>query len=120
MWLIELALGSPGRALHMNRDEQIENVRAAGTLWESLPGASVRSLLGRADGYTKAAKPSRAEIEERLRNLLFPATQSLRAGERAAAESVKLIQEALKKLRQNVQPALVYDYLLMQLARQRK
>jgi len=118
--LIELALGSPGRALHMSRDEQIEGIREAEALWQSLPGESPASIGARGDPSMKSARPTRAEIEERVRRLLVPATQTLRSGDAAAAAPIRLMEEALIKLRQNVQPGLVYDYLLMQLTQQRK
>ena len=45
------------------------------------------------------------------------ATRALRGGDTRADEPVRLIENALTQLRQNVQPALVYDYLLLRLAK---
>ncbi|HVO32812.1 MAG TPA: AAA family ATPase [Elusimicrobiota bacterium] len=118
--MIELALGSPGRALHASREEQVQAHAEAEALWESLGLAAPATLLSRADGRSKAVKPGRAEMEDRLRALLVPASRSLRQGDSRAPESVRLIEDALEQLRQNVQPALVYDYALLKLARQRR
>jgi DNA polymerase III subunit delta' len=118
--LLELALGSPGRALRMNRQEQIEEALAAEALWQALPQQRPSQLLTRSEGRSRAARPGRGDIEEKVRCLLVPAARGLRAGDPKAARSVGLIQSALQQLRQNVQPALVYEYLLIQLAQQRK
>jgi hypothetical protein len=107
--LIELAQGSPGRALHMSREEQILLTREAEELWEA--------LKIRRPALSKATRATRDDIEERIHGLLIPATRALRAGDRTAAPSVEHLQKALTQLRQNVQTTLVYDNLLLQLAR---
>src|SRR5207247_552844 len=109
--LIELARGSPGRALHENRQEQIQAVREAEELWQRLPGQKpgdiVRSLEGRG-----RARTTRAEAEERVTALLVPAVRDLRSpqtsgGRAEAAHRLELLQAALTQLRRNVSPGLV-------------
>ena len=119
MRIIELALGSPGRALRMSREDQIQGVLEAEALWQSLPGQPPNQILSKSDGRGKS-RPTRADIEGRIRCLLLPAARALRGGELQATGSVQLIQDALQKLRQNVQPSLVFEQLLLKLARQRK
>ncbi len=118
--LTEMALGSPGRALHLSRDEQIEAVREAEKLWQSLGKLTPSRLLHEAGGRSKSFKPNRAEIEQQIHSLLVPAARALRAGDMRAREPVRSIQSAFAQLRQNVQPALVYDYLLLRLSKERK
>jgi DNA polymerase-3 subunit delta' len=114
--LTEMALGSPGRALHLSREEQIESIQEAERIWQALARpVSARALHDA--GNRKSAKPNRMDIEERIHGLLIPATRDLRAGDARARQSVQLLQNAAAQLRQNVQPALVYDNLLLQLAR---
>ena len=117
--LSEMALGSPGRALHLSREEQIVAVQEAERLWPALremtPSRVVRETGGR-----KSSKPNRAEIEGQIHSLLVPAARAMRAGDAGARQPVQLLQSALTQLRQNVQPALVYDNLLLQLSRARQ
>lgn len=117
MRLIELALGSPGRALHMNRQEHIQAIQEAEALWQKLPGRRPAEMIRALEGRGRAA---RGDIEQRVTALMIPAMRELRAGRPEAADSVQRLQAALTQLRQNVQPALVYDHLLLQLAKQRK
>jgi DNA polymerase-3 subunit delta' len=118
--LTEMALGSPGRALHLNREEQIEAVREAEQLWQSLGTMTPSRLLHEAGGRSKSFKPNRADIERQIHSLLVPAARALRAGDMRAQKPVRHIQSALTQLRQNVQPALVYDYLLLRLSKEKK
>jgi DNA polymerase III delta' subunit len=117
--LMEMALGSPGRALHLNREEQIEAIQGAERLWQTL-GQMTPVRVMQETGARKTSKPNRAEIEGHIHSLLMPAARALRAGDPGATEPVRVIQRALTQLRQNVQPALVYDYLLLQLAKAKK
>jgi DNA polymerase III delta' subunit len=118
--LIELALGSPGKALHLNREEQIESLREAEELWETIPHEKRAAAMAHSEGRTKATRPTRTDIEVKVQALLLPAGRALRAGDPAAVSSITLIQNALTQLRQNVQPSLVYEYLLMQLTEKRR
>jgi DNA polymerase-3 subunit delta' len=120
MRLIELALGSPGRALHMNRAETIEALQEAEELWTTVAAKRPAEILAKGESRLKANRMSRAEVEERLQQLLIPALRDLRSGKVGATCSVRLLQQALTQLRQNVQPQSVYDHLMLQLARQRK
>ena len=104
------------RSAHMSH-ETIEAHRQAEMLWNSIGKESPARLLHHAGGRSKAAKPTRVEIQEQISSLLIPAARALRAGDVRAGDSVQYIQNALTQLRQNVQPALVYDYLLLRLAR---
>jgi DNA polymerase III subunit delta' len=115
--LAEMALGSPGRAVHLSREEQIEAVQKAEHLWQSLGQLSPSRVLHDAGGLSKSSKPSRGDIEQHIHSLLVPATRALRAGEADASRPIQIIQSALAQLRHNVQPALVYDNLILQLAR---
>jgi DNA polymerase III delta' subunit len=117
--LIELAQGSPGRALHMSREEQIQAVLEAEALWGAIPGQTPGRILSKNDGRGKGSRPTRNDIEERLNCLLLPASRAMRSGDAKATQSIRLIQEALRKIRQNVQPSLVFEHLLLQLAQQR-
>lgn len=119
MRLVEMAIGSPGSAMHLNREEKIESILEAEALWQALPGQRPAAIVGRTEGRPRAAKVTRPEIQERLNDLLVPAIRSLRAGDPAAPRSVAQIQQAFQQLRQNVSPALVYEHLLLTLARQR-
>jgi hypothetical protein len=118
--LIELALGSPGRALRMSREERIQAIEEAERLWQALPAQNAAQILVRGDAPSRGARATRGEIEERLEFLLWPALRELRGGRAEARRPVRLLQEALTQLRQNVQPQLVYDNLLLQLAGRRK
>jgi DNA polymerase III delta' subunit len=115
MRIIELALGSPGRALHMSREDQLQGVLEAEALWQSLAGQPPSQIVSKADGRGKT-RPTRADVEARIRCLLLPAARALRAGELRATRSVSLIEDALLKLRHNVQPGLVFEQLLLKLA----
>jgi DNA polymerase III delta' subunit len=117
--LAEMALGSPGRALHLSRGEQIEAVRVAEQLWQSLEKESPSRIMHESGGRPKPQKPNRTEIESQIQSLLVPASRALRGGDTGAIAPVRLIQSALTQLRQNVQPGLVLDNLLLQLARKR-
>jgi DNA polymerase III delta' subunit len=117
--LAELALGSPGRAVHLNREEQIESLQEAERLWQALETLPPSRLIHEAAGRPKSAKPHRQEIEQHIQSLLVPAARALRSGDPTAAEPVRLIQSALTQLRHNVQPGLVYDNLLLQLSMSR-
>ncbi len=59
-------------------------------------------------------------MEQQIQRLLVPAARALRSGEAGAQEPVKHLQNALTQLRQNVQPGLVYDNLLLRLAASRR
>jgi DNA polymerase III subunit delta' len=115
MAVIELAQGSPGKALHMSRLDKVESLQEAEALWEGLSTLSPSQVLARADVRGKAAKPARAEIEDRIHSLLMPAVRELRAGQTGASQKIRLLEGALQQLRQNVQPALVYENVLLQL-----
>ena len=105
-------------ALHFSHEE-IEAHRQAEDLWQSLATASPARLVQAADGRARTAKIGRTEIEQQIQALLMPAAQALRSGDPQAQEPVRLLQNALTQLRQNVQPGLVYDNLLLQLNKQR-
>jgi DNA polymerase-3 subunit delta' len=113
--LLELARGSPGRALHMSRQEQIQATVEAETLWQDLAARGPAGAVARWEG--RGQKVTRPEMEERVKRLRVPAQRALHDDEPGAAEAIRAIQAALQQLRQNVQPALVYDYLLLQLTR---
>jgi DNA polymerase-3 subunit delta' len=99
--------------------EQIEEHRQAEELWQSLSRLSPSEVTHQAGGR-KFTKPTRAEIQQQIESLLVPAARALRAGDMRASEPIRHIQGALTQLRQNVQPALVYDYLLLRLSKDRK
>ena len=117
--LTEMALGSPGHALHLNREEQIEAIREAENLWQKLGTLTPARVLHETGGR-KAMKPNRMDIERQIQSLLVPAARAMRAGDVKAKEPVRVIQNALTQLRQNVQPGLVYDNLLLRLAKAKK
>jgi DNA polymerase-3 subunit delta' len=117
--LAEMALGSPGRAMHLSREEQIEAVQKAELLWQSLGKESPSHVIHEGTGRPRAQKPNRSEIESQIQSLLVPASRALRAGDTEAIAPVRMIQSALTQLRQNVQPGLVLDNLLLQLSRKR-
>jgi DNA polymerase-3 subunit delta' len=117
MRLIELAAGSPGRALRLNRAEQIQNASEAETLWKDLPGMVPGKILARPESRSRTTASQRVDVEEQLQQLLSPALRALRSGQPFAARKLELIQEAQKQLRQNVPPSLVYDHLLLKLSR---
>jgi DNA polymerase-3 subunit delta' len=117
--LAEMSLGSPGRALHLSREEQIESVQRAEQLWQSLAKESASRIIHETGGRPRGQKPNRADIEAQIQSLLVPASRALRSGDVNAIAPIRLIQSALTQLRQNVQPGLVLDNLLLQLAPKR-
>ena len=102
-----------------SREEQIQAVLEAEALWGALQSETSVRGINKSEGRSKATRPTKAEIEARLNMLLLPAARSMRAGNTRAMGSIHLIQEALRKIRQNVQPSLVFEHLLLQLAQQR-
>ena len=95
--LIELALGSPGRAFHLNREEQFQAMEEAETLWERL-GKSGRQGMRHRYSPKVAARHElgRAEMEPKLLGLLVPGpTRDAPGRSSSAATSVGLIQDAL-------------------------
>lgn len=114
--LMELALGSPGRALHWSRDEELKAAEEAEALWQGRRDLRPDRILSRAEGRGRGAKPGRSDIEQKLRHLLVPAVRELRGGRVDAARGVQEIEKALLRLRQNVQPALAYENCLLQLS----
>lgn len=119
MRVIELALGSPGKALHMNRKEQIESFMEADQLWQELPARGAAGVAQIFEERPRGAKLTRGDIETKVHSLLLPAARALRTGDYHSARAIRLLQDALKHLRQNAPPALVYDNLLIQLAKVR-
>ncbi len=117
--LIDLALGSPGRALHISRDEELQAAAEAEDLWENVPRMTPAKILGKTEGRGKASRPGRCEIDQKLRYLLTPAIRAFRGGDAASRHIIQQIEAALAQLRQNVQPALVYENLLLQLSKER-
>jgi DNA polymerase III gamma/tau subunit len=107
------------RSAHLSHEE-IEAHREAENLWHSLQNAAPARLVQAAEGRARTAKLGRAEMEQQVQRLLVPAARALRSGEAGAQESVRLLQNALDQLRHNVQPALVYDNLLLQLSKERR
>lgn len=95
---------------------EVEAHRQAETLWESVKTTAPARLVQAAEGRTRTMKMGRAEIEEQIERLLVPAARALRSGDTAAQAPTRLLQEAKRQLRHNVQPGLVYDNLLVQLA----
>lgn len=112
-----LARGSPGRALHVVREESLAAMQEAETLWESLPTRSPVDLVGATEGRARGAKMTRPDIEDKIKTLMVPAARRLRAGDPRAARALPAMEDALQKLRQNVQPGLVYENLLITLAK---
>jgi DNA polymerase III delta prime subunit len=100
--------------------EEVEAHREAENLWESLQTVAPARLVQAAEGRTRTARLGRNEIEQQIQRLLVPASRALRAGDGNAQRPVRLLQNALTQLRQNVQPALVYDNLLLRLATARR
>jgi len=113
-----LTRGSPGRALHLIRDEALAQIRDAESLWDSLPRRSAVDLVSNAEGRARGARMTRPDIEEKIKTLMVPAARALRSGHPArAARALPLMEEALQRLRNNVQPGLVYEDLLITLAK---
>jgi DNA polymerase-3 subunit delta' len=116
MRLIELAGGSPGRALHLNRQEQIRSALEAEELWEKLPVLSAGQVLAKHEPRARGGAAARPEIEAQVQALLAPALRDLRSRRPNAEARLRWIQRAQQQLRQNVPPALVYDHLLLKLS----
>jgi|GEM_PF-1524428 len=112
-----LARGSPGRALHLVREETLNAIRQADALWESLPARSAVDIVGNVENRGKGARVTRPEIEEKIKTLKVPAARALRAGDPRAMNALPALEGALQKLRHNVQPGLVYEDLLITLAK---
>ena len=113
-----LTRGSPGRALHLIRDEALAQIRDAENLWDSLPQRSAVDLVSNTEGRAKGARLTRPDIEEKIKTLMVPAARALRSGHPArAARALPLMEDALQRLRNNVQPGLVYEDLLITLAK---
>jgi hypothetical protein len=112
-----LARGSPGRALHLVREDTLNAMREADALWDSLPSRSPMDIVSSAEGRAKGARVTRPEIEARIKTLMVPAARALRAGEARAQRALPVLEQALQRLRQNVQPGLVYEDLLITLTR---
>jgi DNA polymerase-3 subunit delta' len=106
------------RTAHLSHDA-IEAAQEAERLWQALGQDSPSRVLHETGARPKSTRPNRAEIERQVQGLLAPAARALRTGDPVAVEPIRLLQAALTQLRQNVQPALVYDNLLLQLARRR-
>ncbi len=96
--------------------EEVEAHRQAEALWESLKTTAPARLVHAVEGRSRTVKTGKPEAEEQIQRLLVPATRALRAGDLHAEAPVKLLQRALGQLRHNVQPTLVLDHLLLQLA----
>lgn len=96
--------------------EEVEAHRLAETLWDSLKVTPPERLVQAAEGRSRTVKIGKPEIEDQIHRLMVPATRALRAGVPQAQLPVLLLQRALVRLRHNVQPTLVYDHLLLQLA----
>jgi DNA polymerase III gamma/tau subunit len=107
------------RPAHLSHEE-IAAAQESERLWQALGHDSPSRVLHETGGRSKSMKPNRGEIEQEVQRLLAPAARALRAGDPGAVKPVRLIQSALDQLRQNVQPALVYDNLLLQLARAKR
>lgn len=117
--VIDLASGSPGKALHLNRKEEIESLREAESLWNELAHQGSAAIVQRFESRARGMKVTRGDIENRVHHLLLPAAQALRHGDSRAPAALQALHAALQQLRQNAPPALVYDNLLIQLARSR-
>jgi DNA polymerase-3 subunit delta' len=105
--------------LSLSHDE-LEAHREAEQLWDMLKTAPPSRLVQTAEGRSRTVKTGRPEVEEKIQRLLVPATRALRSGDLHAQAPVRLMQRALSQLRHNVQPALVYDHLLLKLSSARK
>ncbi len=100
--------------------EEVEAHQEAEQLWDRLKSAPSARLVQAAEARSRTIKTGRPEIEDKIRRLLVPATRALRSGDMNAQAPVRLLQRALSQLRHNVQPALVYDHLLLKLSSARK
>ena len=101
-------------------EEQIKSADQAEELWRTLPRKTPAEILAGSPARGKSTALDRTDIGERLRHLLGPARQELHAGRPEAAAWVELIQNAQRQLAKNVQPALVYEHALLQLAAMRR
>jgi len=97
--------------------ESIQEITEAEKLWESLPGRSPVDIVTDTEGRPRGAKITRGEIEEKIRWLRLPAARALRTGDPRGMKAIPVLDAALTALRQNVQPALVYENTLLQLAK---
>ncbi len=100
--------------------EEVEAHQEAEKLWDLLKTTPSTRLVQAAEGRSRTVKTGRPEIEDKIQRLLVPATRALRTGDTRAQKPVQLMQRALQRLRHNVQPALVYDHLLLELSTARK
>jgi len=107
------------RPAHLSHEE-IAAAQESERIWQALGHDSPSRVLHETGVRSKSMKPSRVDIEQEVKRLLAPASRALRAGDPGSVEPVRLIQSALAQLRQNVQPALVYDNLLLQLSRAKR
>jgi DNA polymerase III delta prime subunit len=120
-----ISRSQPVRFRHVERaaslsHEEVEAHRQAENLWDSLKTVSPEKLVQTAEGRSRTVKVGRPDIEEHIHRLLVPATRALRSGNPQASKSVRVLERALTQLRHNVQPALVYDNLLLQLSAAQK
>jgi len=106
--LLEMALGSPGKALQAHREDDIHAITEAEHLWEKLSHLTPAACFGQ--------KLTRAQAEEKLAHLLIPARRALHAGNTKAPQAIQTILRAQARLRSNVQPTLAYEDLVIQLA----
>jgi len=98
--------------------EAIQAISEAEKLWEGLPGRSAVDIVTDTEGRPRGVKITRGEIEEKIRFLRLPAARALRTGDPRGRKAVPILDAALTALRQNVQPALVYENTLLQLAKE--
>ena len=89
----------------------------AEALWKKIPSLTPDQVLGRQDRSRSA--PARGEMDAQLKALLGPAMRDLRSnpGQKRAIQKVEFIQQAQIQLKQNVPPGLIYEHLLLRLAR---
>lgn len=98
--------------------DERQSVKDAEVLWEQLPKLTASQILSKTESRTRTpAAAARQEVEARLSALLVPAAKAVRRGQANAAQKVEWIQKAQLQLKNNVPPQLVYDHLLLQLAR---
>jgi len=97
--------------------QSIQAISAAETLWESLPGRSAVDIVTDTEGRAKGAKITRTDVEEKIHFLRMPAARALRSGDPRGAHALPILEAALQALRANVQPGLVYENALLQLAK---
>jgi DNA polymerase III delta prime subunit len=115
LWLTR---GSPGRALHLIREEALSDISDAENLWNSLPNRSAVDIVSNAEGRTKGARVTRPDMEEKIKTLMVPAARALRSGNSSRAmRALPAMENALQRLRHNGSPSLVYEDLLITLAK---